>query len=102
MSLQVKFDPSEMEVIRNGRLPDCTHGNISTNGFGTKGVCVYCGALIAAKELPPPKDRPDRYVDLEVLLSWVRDNQEKCRAGGSETHFSQMFGEIVRYLEDAR
>jgi hypothetical protein len=45
------FDQNEMEVLRAGRIEGCEHQKISTNGFGTKGVCVYCGALIIAKEL---------------------------------------------------
>jgi hypothetical protein len=45
-----KFDPVEMEVFRDGRIFGCDHLMISTNGFGTKGVCVVCGALIRARE----------------------------------------------------
>lgn len=41
----------------------------------------------------------DPYVDLEVLRSWVRDQQAKCRDGTNETHFSMMFGEIAYYLD---
>lgn len=59
----IKFDPEQMEVIRAGRMPDCDHPNISTNGFGTKGVCVYCGALIAAKELSDTSSEENGNVD---------------------------------------
>lgn len=51
-----KFDSSQMEVLRAGRMEGCEHLKISTNGFGTKGVCMYCGALIAAKDLQPSHD----------------------------------------------
>jgi hypothetical protein len=48
-----KFDPEQMEVARNGDDLYCPHERISTNGFGTRGVCLKCGAFITGKELSP-------------------------------------------------
>jgi hypothetical protein len=48
-----KFNPDEMEVERNGDDLYCPHTQISTNGFGTRGVCIKCGAFIVGKELSP-------------------------------------------------
>jgi hypothetical protein len=42
-----------MEVERNGDDLYCPHTQISTNGFGTRGVCIKCGAFIVGKELSP-------------------------------------------------